>query len=100
MLWCQIVHWGGARLADFIARYGRDAPFVGLATPDREYYVGLDRNSALHSQSLLAYQMNGQPLTQPHGAPLRLVCPLKYGVKSIKRIGSIQFAQAGGCQGN
>jgi len=91
--WSQIVHWGGARLADFIARYGHDTPFVGLMTPDREYYVGLERNSALHSQSLLAYEMNGQPLTQPHGAPLRLVCPLKYGVKSIKRIGSIQFAQ-------
>ena len=34
---------------------------------------------------------NGQPLTLGHGAPLRLVCPLKYGVKSIKRIGAIQF---------
>ncbi len=89
--WSQIVHWGGARLADLMSRYGHDSPFVGLATPDRQYYVGLDRNSAQHSQSLLAYEMNGQPLTRPHGAPLRLVCPLKYGVKSIKRIGSIQF---------
>ncbi len=91
--WSEIVHWTGARLADFIARYGYATPFVGLATPDRGYYVGLERSSALHSQSLLAYQMNGRPLTSGHGAPLRLVCPLKYGVKSIKRIGSIQFAQ-------
>jgi DMSO/TMAO reductase YedYZ molybdopterin-dependent catalytic subunit len=90
--WSQIVHWAGARLADFIARHGHDTAFLGLATPDRDYYVGLDRASALHAQSLLAYEMNGQPLTQEHGAPLRLVCPLKYGVKSIKRIGSIQFA--------
>lgn len=89
--WSQIVHWTGARLADFMNRFGHDSLFVSLATPDRQYYVGLDRNSALHSQSLLAYEMNGRPLTQPHGAPLRLVCPLKYGVKSIKRIGSIQF---------
>lgn len=88
--WSQIVQWAGARLADFIARYGRDTPFVGLSTPDREYYVGLDRASALHSQSLLAYELNGQPLTPEHGAPLRLVCALKYGVKSIKRIGAIQ----------
>lgn len=35
--------------------------------------------------------MNGTPLTLSHGAPLRLVCPLEYGVKHIKRIGSIQF---------
>jgi DMSO/TMAO reductase YedYZ molybdopterin-dependent catalytic subunit len=89
--WSQIVQWAGARLADFISKYGHDTPFVGLATPDRQYYVGLDRASALHSQSLLAYEMNGQPLTADHGAPLRLVCPLKYGVKSIKRIGAIHF---------
>lgn len=89
--WSQIVHWSGARLADFIERYGHETPFIGLTTPDRGYYVGLDLASAMHSQSLLAYEMNGQPLTSGHGAPLRLVCPLKYGVKSIKRIGAIQF---------
>jgi hypothetical protein len=91
--WSEVVQWAGARLSDFIARYGHETPFIGLTTPDREYYVGLDRESALHSQSLLAWEMNGQPLTPGHGAPLRLVCPLKYGVKSIKRIGAIQFTQ-------
>jgi DMSO/TMAO reductase YedYZ molybdopterin-dependent catalytic subunit len=90
--WSQIVHWTGARLADFWEKFGHDAPFIGLATPDQQYYVGLDRASAMHPQTLLAYEMNGQPLTPAHGAPLRLVCPLKYGVKSIKRIGSIRFA--------
>lgn len=91
--WSQIVHWAGARLADFVTNYGHETPFVALMTPDRDYYVGLDRESAMHSQSLLAYEMNGKPLTLGHGAPLRLVCPLKYGVKSIKRIGAIQFTQ-------
>lgn len=90
--WSQIVQWAGTRLSDFIEKYGYDSPFVGLTTPDRGYYVGLDRASAVHSQSLLAYEMNGEPLTSGHGAPLRLVCPLKYGVKSIKRIGAIQFS--------
>lgn len=91
--WSQIVQWAGVRLSDFIERFGRETPYVSLTTPDRAYYVGLDRASALHAQSLLAYEMNGEPLTVDHGAPLRLVCPLKYGVKSIKRIGAIQFAQ-------
>lgn len=90
--WSQIVQWSGARLSDFISKYGHDTPFIGLMTPDRSYYVGLDRASALHEQTLLAYEMNGEPLSSGHGAPLRLVCPLKYGVKSIKRIGAIQFA--------
>ena len=65
---------------------------MGLVTPDEEYYVGLEMWSALHPQTLLAYELNGQPLTAAHGAPLRLVTPLKYGVKHLKRIGTIAFA--------
>jgi DMSO/TMAO reductase YedYZ molybdopterin-dependent catalytic subunit len=105
--WSTIVTWAGARFADFIARYplashsiqatsGKMnpndlAPYVSLATPDERYYVGLDMATALHPQTLLCYEMNGQPLTLAHGAPLRLVTPLKYGIKYIKRIGVISF---------
>ena len=106
--WSRIITFAGARLSDFLARYplatasGRAiaagaslpadvAPYVSLATPDRQYYVGLDIESALHPQTLLCYEMNGAPLTPRHGAPLRLVTPLKYGVKHIKRIGTIVF---------
>jgi DMSO/TMAO reductase YedYZ molybdopterin-dependent catalytic subunit len=35
--------------------------------------------------------MNGANLTAGHGAPLRLVIPVKYGVKNIKRIGTIAY---------
>jgi DMSO/TMAO reductase YedYZ molybdopterin-dependent catalytic subunit len=45
----------------------------------------------MHPQTLLAYELNGQPLTSDHGAPLRLIIPVKYGIKNIKRIGSIAF---------
>jgi DMSO/TMAO reductase YedYZ molybdopterin-dependent catalytic subunit len=62
-------------------------------TPDREYYVGLDMASALHSQTLLCYEMNDKPLEPQHGAPLRLVIPVKYGIKSLKRIGKIAFSE-------
>ena len=34
------------------------------------------------------------PLTPEHGAPLRLAIPLKYGIKNIKRIGTIRFTDA------
>ena len=99
--WSIVVHWAGARLSDFLARYplatrsgqpANLAPYVGIRTPDEKYYVGLDMASALHPQTLLCYEMNGQPLTAPHGAPLRLVTPLKYGTKHLKRIGTIAFA--------
>ena len=106
--WSTVVHWAGARLSDFLARYplasrsGRPAdplnppadlaPYVGMLTPDGKYYVGLDMPSALHPQTLLCYEMDGQPLSAGHGAPLRLVTPLKYGIKHIKRLGTIAFA--------
>ena len=65
--------------------------YVKLSTPGGGYYVGLDIQSALHPQTLLCYEMDGAPLTLGHGAPLRLVIPVKYGIKNIKRIGTIRF---------
>lgn len=89
--WSQVVHWAGARLSDFLVAHAPQAAFrnVQLLTPDGGYYVGLDRESALHPQTLLCYEMNGRSLTAAHGAPLRLVIPVKYGIKNIKRIGKI-----------
>ncbi len=97
--WSVVVTWAGARLADLAAstgladRGGSTSRFsyVSLATPDESYYVGLDIASALHPQTLLCYEMNGEPLTPDHGAPLRLVIPVKYGIKNLKQIGTIRF---------
>jgi DMSO/TMAO reductase YedYZ molybdopterin-dependent catalytic subunit len=93
--WSRILKWGGARFRDFAAKWGPkdlDAgSYVSLETPDAEYYVGLDAASAMHPQTLLAYELNGKPLPVENGAPLRLVIPLKYGVKNLKRIGRIEF---------
>jgi len=93
--WNQIVHWGGARFSDFTKKYfqpGANLPkYVYMATAGEDYYVGLDMKSALHPQTLLAYEQNGAPLEYDHGAPLRLVIPVKYGIKNIKRIGLIRY---------
>ncbi|MBC7543746.1 MAG: molybdopterin-dependent oxidoreductase [Candidatus Sericytochromatia bacterium] len=91
--WSTVVQWAGVRFADFVARFasGIRTRYVHLTTPDDAYYVGLDMASAMHPQTLLAFEMNGAPLSLDHGAPLRLVIPVKYGVKNIKRIGTIRF---------
>ncbi len=105
--WTTIVRWSGVRLRDFAAstglasrtgrpgyplsRRGDTFAYVGLATPDEGYRVGLDIESALHPQTLLCDRMNGLPLPPEHGGPLRLVIPVKYGYKSLKRIGTIRF---------
>ncbi len=94
--WTRVQQWGGARFRDFVAKFApgelHSGNYVGLETPDGEYYVGLDAASALHPQTLLAYERNGSPLTPEHGAPLRLAIPVKYGVKNLKRIGKITFS--------
>jgi len=91
--WSIIVQWAGARLADVMQRFPSPAParYLAMETPDRGYYVGLDMQSAQHPQTLLAYEMNGRPLLPQHGAPLRLAIPVKYGVKNLKRIGTIRY---------
>lgn len=105
--WSMIVHWAGVRFSDFAAVVGPKTksgeradmrnrpddllPYVSLITPDEGYFVGWDIESILHPQTLLAYEMNGVPLTPEHGAPLRLASPTKYGIKQIKRIGRIEF---------
>jgi DMSO/TMAO reductase YedYZ molybdopterin-dependent catalytic subunit len=105
--WSTVVSWTGARLADLAAKTGlasrsgrpadpRDYPvdllgYAALATPDGGYYVGLDMASALHPQTLLCYEIEGRPLTPEHGAPLRLVIPVKYGIKNLKQLGTIRF---------
>lgn len=94
--WDQIQHWGGVKFADFIEHLGlhdqTQAGYVGLVTPDKQYYVGIDMPSALHTQTLLAYEMNGKPMPLAHGAPLRLIIPVKYGIKNLKRIDTISFS--------
>lgn len=89
--WSQVVHWAGARFSSLAERTGFDSRYVGLETPDTRYYVGLDSASAMHPQTLLCYEMGGYPLASHHGAPLRLATPVKYGIKNIKRIGTIRF---------
>ena len=93
--WSQVQHWAGVPLKDFIEKAGladqTKAKYIGMQTPNGQYYVGLDMQSALHPQTLLAYEMSGKPLSMPHGFPLRLIVPVKYGIKNLKCIGSIFF---------
>ncbi|QJD98258.1 molybdopterin-dependent oxidoreductase [Mucilaginibacter robiniae] len=94
--WSQISHWGGVKFSDFVHHFGLQElakmEYVGMHTPDNKYYVGIDMPSALHPQTLLCYEVSGQPLSPEHGAPLRLIIPTKYGIKNLKRIGTLYFS--------
>jgi DMSO/TMAO reductase YedYZ molybdopterin-dependent catalytic subunit len=96
--WDQISHWAGVKFSDFIKHFQLDEyakmDYVGMVTPDNAYYVGIDMPSAMHPQTLLAYEVNDKLLPLEHGAPLRLIIPVKYGIKNLKRIGTISFSNS------
>lgn len=93
--WNQVTHWAGVKFSDFMNAYHlsdeETMKYVGLNTPDKDYYVGIDMPSALHPQTILCYEMNGKPLPLNQGYPLRLIIPVKYGIKHLKRIGTMYF---------
>lgn len=97
--WSEVIHYKGLKFSDFMTQFnvgkkddGSYYKYVAMETPDGDYYVSIDMKSMLHPQTVLAYEINEAPLTVKNGAPLRLVIPIKYGVKSIKRIGRISFS--------
>lgn len=102
--WSHVAAWGGVRFSDLLAAFP-PAPgarwaalrsgvnLSGSGAPD-PYYVSLDLGTARHPQALLATHHAGAPLTVAHGAPLRLVVPMKLGLKNIKAITEIAYTAA------
>lgn len=97
--WSEETNYAGGKFSDFMRIYqvgkkpdGSYYRYVGLETPDKEYFVSIDMDSMLHPQTVLAYEMNEAGLSADNGAPLRLMIPIKYGIKNIKRIGRIFFS--------
>jgi len=90
--------WRGARLAEVLAAAGLAAgaahvEFVGLdpaaSGEPAPYGSSIPIAKALGSEVLLAYEMNGAPLTPVHGAPLRAVVPGYIGARSVKWLARI-----------
>ncbi|WP_016952481.1 molybdopterin-dependent oxidoreductase [Anabaena sp. PCC 7108] len=90
--WAAIVQWGGVSLRDLITlvQPKPNARYVYFKSADG-YYESWDIASAIHPQTLLAYQKNGQPLAPENGAPLRLASPIKLGYKQSKWVTQIMF---------
>jgi len=101
--WSAIAWWAGLRFDDLLgaypplsqAKWARLESSVNLGpwgNPD-PYFVSLDLSTARHPQTLLATHLNGKPLTVEHGAPLRLIAPVKLGLKNIKAITRITYTK-------
>lgn len=97
------VQWGGARLKDVLDHCGVDpaARFVWATGADSGSFSDVDCGaytkdipiSRLNHDVLLAYEMNGAPLPEAQGFPVRLVVPGFYGTNSVKWLTRIELAR-------
>ncbi len=92
--WAAIVQWGGLQLRDIVAlaKPKSNVRYVYFESADG-YYESWDIASALHPQTLMAYEKNGQPLPVENGAPLRLASPIKLGYKQSKWVTRIVLVE-------
>ena len=107
--WSMVIPWIGIPLADVLKRFepNSNAKYIAFTTvyrPDEmpaqksdrglkwPYVEGLRIDEAMHPLTILVVGLYGEELLNQNGAPLRLVVPWKYGIKSIKSIVKIEFA--------
>jgi methionine sulfoxide reductase catalytic subunit len=101
--WSGIAQWGGLRMVDLMklvkpTAEARAVIFYSFgeggqaAEGGGQYYDSHTMENMRHPQALLAYEMNGRPLNDVHGAPLRLRSETQLGFKMVKWITSIEFA--------
>ena len=60
---------------------------------DQQFGRSLPREKALSPDPLLAYALNGEPLTRGQGAPLRLIVPGWYAVANVKWLSEIHLQE-------
>jgi len=80
------VRWTGVRFRDLLAA-ARPLPTARALTfvsAERPYVDSLTLDQLQAPDAMIAYGLDGQPLSRDHGAPLRVVMPRMYGYKGVK----------------
>jgi DMSO/TMAO reductase YedYZ molybdopterin-dependent catalytic subunit len=103
--WSAIGKWKGVQLAHLLAQVRPlpTAKFVVFrcadsmddpnAAADSKYYESVDMDDATHVQTVLAYELNGQPLPVNNGAPLRARIERQLGYKHAKYLMRIELVE-------
>jgi sulfoxide reductase catalytic subunit YedY len=103
--WSAVAQWGGVSLKDIVelSKPLASAKYIALyafdnkartepdATAGGYFYGTIHIDLARDPQTILAYEMNGQPLPIAHGAPLRLRVETQLGFMMVKYIKKIEF---------
>ena len=94
--WSAIGQWTGPQLSAILDLAGiRDeAKFIVFRCADTlggaYYYESCDLDDAFHPQTIIAHQLNGEPLPVKNGAPLRLRIERQLGYKHAKYLTAIE----------
>jgi DMSO/TMAO reductase YedYZ molybdopterin-dependent catalytic subunit len=99
--WSAIGKWRGAQLGPLLQTAGLkpNARFAVMHCADNYgggadmYYESIDLIDGFHPQTILAYDLNGQPLDIAHGAPLRLRVERQLGYKHAKYLMRIEMVE-------
>ncbi len=89
--------WTGVRLAELLKRAGAkpNGKNVVMQAADRplgtmpDFVRQVPMTKALHADTILAYEMNGQPIPPVHGFPLRAIVPGWEGAYSVKWLNAL-----------
>jgi DMSO/TMAO reductase YedYZ molybdopterin-dependent catalytic subunit len=103
--WSCIGKWKGALLGPILnnARLKPSARYIVFYCADTleqtldgtgQYYETIDLVDAFHPQTILAYEMNDEPLPVSHGAPLRLRVERQLGYKMAKYVMRIEAIES------
>jgi DMSO/TMAO reductase YedYZ molybdopterin-dependent catalytic subunit len=88
--WSMIGKWTGTPLKTFLTRIGADltAKYVGFVCADG-YYESIDMPTALHPQTIMAFQLSDETLPTEYGFPFKIRIPTKLGFKNPKFVTAI-----------
>jgi len=99
--WSAIGEWTGVSMrticemvkplpnAKWVAFYS-----FGEGSDGGRYYDCHPIENMYHHQTILAYGLNGEPLNESHGAPLRLRDEVELGFKMVKWIEAVEFVES------
>ena len=87
------VRWSGVRLSYLLelVEPNASAKAVRFTSLEQPYNDSLSLDQARQHDVLLALEMDGKPLSRPHGSPVRVVIPEMYGYKGVKWLTKIEL---------
>ncbi|MFL0356273.1 molybdopterin-dependent oxidoreductase [Erythrobacter sp. GH1-10] len=94
--WSAIGEWTGPQLSALLdrAQVKPEANFIVFRCADtlygRDYYESVDMVDAYHPQTIVAHLLNGEPIPEKNGAPLRMRIERQLGYKHAKYLTAIE----------